>query len=220
MFNWLAAWLGSTRDSRLAALNPPVAPDSHKNVHTFMTPEAYVIINPKPPVTSRFEQSPDFRSNGDVARKIDLMVLHCTEGSFLSAVAWLTAKDDTLVSAHYTVSKAGHVVQTVGINDVAYHAGGTKEKPSSWRGRGNINGRSIGVEIENKNDGLDPYTPMQLSVCLWLALRTCRQNNMTAEQVVGHEDVDPGRKTDPRNFPWPLFRTSLAVHLSRPGGIA
>ncbi len=211
--SWLSTWLWSTRANRLDKLNPPISP-----ADTLRAPLP-TYLTPQPPRSSRFDPSPDFKSNEDRARIVDLMVIHCTEGAFAGAVTFLTAKDDHLVSAHYAVSKAGDLVQMVGENDVAYHAGGTKEKPASWLGRENINGRSIGVELENKDDGVDPYTPVQLAVLLWLVLRTCRRFSLTAAQIVGHADVDPGRKNDPNGFPWGQFRAAVAFHLSRPGGI-
>ncbi len=214
LFSWLEAWLGCTRENRFKAINAPVVPP--------MPVPASAVANglvPQVPRTSRYEQSPDFMSVGDTARTVDLVIMHCTEGALPGAIAWLTAKDATPVSAHYAVGKAGDLVQMVGENDIAYHAAGTKEKPSSWRGAGNINRRSIGIEIENKNNGLDPYTPTQLAVCLWLVLRICRRFNLTAEQIIGHDDVDPGRKTDPLNFPWVAFRIAISLNLNRPGGI-
>ena len=214
-FSWLGAWLQRKRGDRLAILNVPHAPKPSPPLVLNSAP-----IFPQEPISSRFEASPDFRSSGNAARKIDLVVLHCTESSAAGALAWLTAKDAMPVSAHYLISKAGDLVQMVGENNVSYHAGGTKEKPSSWRGAGKVNERSVGIELENRNDGLDPYPPAQLTVCLWLVLRACRRFGLTAEEVVGHADVDPGRKSDPRGFPWEPFRSSLAFHLSRPGGIA
>lgn len=215
MFSWLSAWLGPVREKRLDAINAPVTPPPPVPKPAALSPTP---IEPKRPTSSRYEQAADYLSSGSKARVIDLCVIHCTgRGLFSGAIAWLTAKDTTPVSAHYGISKSGELVQMVGENDVAYHAGGTKEKPSSWRGRGNINARSIGIELENRDDGVDPYTPIQLSVLLWLCLRICRRNGLTVEQFIGHEDVDPGRKTDPRAFPWADFRTSFAVHLLRSG---
>ncbi len=180
------------------------------------------VLQPLAPISSTFQQSPDYRSGGDKARKIDLIILHCTEGMWSSALRWLTTKDATPVSAHYMIGKDGRLVQMVALNDVAFHAGGTKEKPSSWLGRTVINDRSVGIELENKNDGKDPYPAVQIAVCLWLCLRLCRTNSIFPDDVVGHFDVDPGRKTDPAGFPWGSFRSSLDFHISNktPGGIA
>jgi N-acetyl-anhydromuramyl-L-alanine amidase AmpD len=184
--------------------------------------EAPVILEPLAPLSSTFQQSSDYRSGGDKARKIDLIILHCTEGAWASALRWLTTKDATPVSAHYMIGKDGRLVQMVAVNDVAYAAGGTKEKPSSWRGRGDVNGRSVNIELENKNDGRDPYPPVQIAVCLWLVLRICRGQSVFPDDVVGHYDVDPGRKTDPAGFPMDQFRKSVDFHLNNqtPGGIA
>ena len=217
-FNWLWAWLGRARAYRLDAIHARILTPQPTPLPPLSTPieaksPASPAILPQPPITTRFEQSHDYHPYGDKARKIDLVVLHCTEGLLPGAVAWLTAKDATPVSAHYLVSKAGDLVQMVAENDLAFHSGGTKEKPATWKGRVQINARSIGVELENRNDGRDPYPPAQLAVCLWLVIRTCRRFGLTAEQVIGHADVDPGRKTDPKNFSWDSFRSSLSQYL-------
>lgn len=211
LLSWLKSWLSSARDKRLASINAPVTPPPT------LKPE---IIRMTEPAVRIYQQSPDYRSHGDKARSIDLIVLHCTESSWASALAWLTRKDETPVSAHYQIGKDGRLVQMVAVNDMAFHAGGTKEKPSSWRGRGGVNARSIGVELENKNDGKDPYTKIQIEVLLWLVYRKCKAHGIIPQDVVGHCDVDPGRKIDPRGFPFDVFRTSLAHHLNQQGETA
>ena len=152
--------------------------------------------------------SPNCHAGGP-GRKIELVVLHCTEGSYDGSIRWLRDGDrPNRTSAHYVVAKDGRVAQLVQDQDVAWHAGfGT------WRGRGNINTRSIGIEIENKNDGKDPYPAIQLETVMWLTARTCKANGLKSDDVVGHAQVDPERKTDPRLFPWSPFLASLKQHL-------
>ena len=119
LFSWLEAWLRSTREQRLEILNAPVAP-----------PETIVPAAPRRPLIAPlaprfaipFCPSPDFKPMYEVARRVELVVLHCTESSWSSALGWLTLEDEHKVSAHYLVGKDGRIEQMVAANDVAYHA--------------------------------------------------------------------------------------------------
>ena len=224
ILNWLKTWLASTREARLQTLNAPLSPEAIKPAPPAPAPLVPAapaapagVIFAIPPITSSFEESPNYRSSGDLARIIDLIVLHGTEGSFQGALETLkdAGRKPSPVSAHYVISKRGEFVQLVGENDVAWHAG-----HGTWGGRKNINERSVGIELETKNVTDKAYPEIQLQVLMWLCVRLCRRNYLlSAEKVVGHADVDPGRKTDPYGFPFERFRTSLAFHLSRPGGL-
>lgn len=145
-------------------------------------------------------------------RKVELVVLHATAGAFRGAISWLRKKNRKhRTSAHYVISKAGEVVQLVSEDAVSWHGGRGR-----WLGKGGINGRSIGIEMENLNDGTDPYPEKLLESTLWLTLQACRRYGIPAEDVVGHADIDPKRKTDPREFPWLRFRYSLERELQIP----
>lgn len=93
------------------------------------------------------------------------------------------------VSAHFCIRRAGELIQFVGCQDRAWHAG-----VSSWRGRGGCNDFSIGVELEGADD--TPYTAAQYRRLASLAKALARRYSGLAE-LAGHADVAPGRKTDP-----------------------
>ena len=163
------------------------------------------------PVDVRLRVSPNFTHARN--RKVELIILHATAGAYQGAINWLcngNRKDRT--SAHYVISKLGEIIQIVSEADSAWHAG-----YGAWLGRRGINTRSIGIELENANTGRDPYPKRQLSALLWLCRRICSERAIQAHGVIGHNDVDPGRKTDPRAFPWPLFRRSLSSELQATG---
>ena len=142
-------------------------------------------------------------------RKIDLLVLHATEGNFASSIAWLTKGDrPNRTSAHYIISKKGEIVQMVRESRVAWHCVGR------WNGRGAINTRSLSFEMENRNDGKDPYTEALLSATLWIVARSARRYGIPPDELAGHFQIDPDRKTDPAAFPWDRFRRSLKVVLA------
>jgi AmpD protein len=102
------------------------------------------------------------------------------------------------VSAHFFVRRTGKIIQFVPCGRRAWHAG-----QSSWRGRGQCNDFSIGVELE----GVDtrPYTERQYARLVRLAAALRRHYPIAA--IVGHSDIAPGRKTDPGPaFDWGRLR--------------
>ncbi len=112
---------------------------------------------------------------------------------------------DLQVSAHLLIDRSGKVIQFVDFDRRAWHAG-----DSSHCGRQGCNDFSIGIELEGTDD--IPFTDGQYrklaSVCAELMLR---YPNITVDNIVGHSDVAPGRKTDPGPaFDWSRFRLLLA----------
>ncbi len=107
------------------------------------------------------------------------------------------------VSAHFYIRRDGRVIQFVGCDKRAWHAG-----QSTWRGRENCNDWSVGVELEGCDT--QAFTAAQYDA-LWPLLKAlCRHYPMT--DIAGHSDVAPGRKTDPGAFfDW------AAVHRELPG---
>jgi N-acetyl-anhydromuramoyl-L-alanine amidase len=116
------------------------------------------------------------------------------------------------VSSHLSITRDGTVTQYVKFTDRAWHAG-----KSSYAGREACNDFSIGVELEG-TDTL-PYENAQYAALAEAvhALRTAYPS-LSAERLVGHSDIAPGRKTDPGPaFDWPLARRLIAAAASAPG---
>jgi N-acetylmuramoyl-L-alanine amidase len=97
------------------------------------------------------------------------------------------------VSSHYLVGEDGTIYRLVAEDKSAWHAGA-----SFWDGTANLNGRSIGIEIDNPGDR--PFAQAQMAavaaLCRWILSRY----NIKAQNVIGHADVAPGRKPDPGWF--------------------
>lgn len=119
------------------------------------------------------------------------------------------------VSAHYVVERDGAVFALVGEEHRAWHAG-----VASWAGAGNINQRSIGIEIVNGGhdfpgaDGqLPAYADAQIQAVRDLVGAIVARHYIPPWRVLGHSDVAPGRKRDPgEHFPWlVLDQASLAL---------
>ncbi len=92
------------------------------------------------------------------------------------------------VSAHFFIRRDGETIQFVPCSKRAWHAG-----VSSWRGRERCNDFSVGIELEGSDE--TPFTDAQYAALddLLAALRVA----YPIEDVVGHADIAPGRKTDP-----------------------
>ncbi len=104
------------------------------------------------------------------------------------------------VAAHYTVEEDGRVFQHVTEGKRAWHAG-----ISCWKGEGDVNARSIGIEIVNPGHefGYRAFPEAQIESVMALAKDILSRHDIPAEHVLGHSDVAPGRKQDPGElFPW------------------
>lgn len=95
------------------------------------------------------------------------------------------------VAPHLLIGRDGSVVQFVPFDQQAWHAG-----VSSWRGRERCNAFSIGIELEGRV--VDDFTDTQHAT-LTDVLRALLEHypGLSAENVVGHAEIAPGRKTDP-----------------------
>ena len=113
------------------------------------------------------------------------------------------------VSAHVLIHRDGRITQFVPFNRRAWHAG-----ESSLAGRPCCNDYSIGIELEGSDDR--PYESVQYDRLAELIAALKQAYPMiTADRVVGHSDVSPGRKTDPGlAFDWPRVRKLLSRHLA------
>lgn len=107
---------------------------------------------------------------------------------------------DLTVSAHLLITRDGRVIQFVNLNDRAWHAG-----VSCFQGRENCNDFSIGIEMEGTDDL--PYTYQQYQVLAGVSTAIqLAYPSISANTIVGHVDIAPGRKTDPGDsFNWPYF---------------
>lgn len=147
----------------------------------------------------RTYRSPNVSSRD--GRPIRLIVLHATVGSARSAIAWLT-NPAARVSAHFVIDKSGRIYQLVDDEKTAWHAG-----RASWNGETAVNEISLGIELENANDGRDPYPQPQLDALIELVRAKIEQYQIAPGMVARHADValPRGRKSDPAGFPWAAF---------------
>lgn len=151
--------------------------------------------------------SPNFDERG---RAADTVILHYT-GMQSGAEALARLCDPAAkVSAHYLVEEDGAVYRLVAEDKRAWHAG-----VSSWKGEGDINARSIGIEIVNPGHewGYRDFPAEQIDAVVSLLKDIRTRIDIAAARVLAHSDVAPGRKEDPgEKFPWArLAAEGLAV---------
>ena len=107
------------------------------------------------------------------------------------------------VSSHFFISRRGELWQFVSCDDRAWHAG-----TSSYRGRGNCNDDSIGVELEGLEGSNFEVAQYETLNTLCAALMA----QYPVAFIAGHEHIAPGRKQDPgQGFDWQQLRRSLAL---------
>lgn len=111
---------------------------------------------------------------------------------------------DLRVSAHAMIDRHGQLTQYVAFDKKAWHAG-----QSSFDGRQQCNDFSIGVELEGCDD--QPFTDAQYRSLADLTRQLLlAYPGITADRIVGHSDIAPGRKTDPGPcFDWCRFKKAL-----------
>ncbi|THF63167.1 1,6-anhydro-N-acetylmuramyl-L-alanine amidase AmpD [Pseudothauera nasutitermitis] len=111
------------------------------------------------------------------------------------------------VSAHFFVRRDGELVQFVPVGARAWHAG-----VSSWRGCERCNDFSVGIELE----GCDRLPFEEAQYRRLAELIDALRRELPIEDIVGHSDIAPGRKTDPGPcFDWTHLHALLAERAGR-----
>ena len=106
------------------------------------------------------------------------------------------------VSAHFFIRRDGELIQFVPVSLRAWHAGA-----SCWKDCERCNDFSVGIELEGSDT--QPFTDAQYAR-LGTLVDTLRAH-YPIEDVVGHSDIAPGRKTDPGpHFDWPRLHAMLS----------
>ncbi|ESZ59890.1 N-acetylmuramoyl-L-alanine amidase [Mesorhizobium sp. L103C131B0] len=154
--------------------------------------------------------SPNFGPRRETLRP-DMIVLHYTGmATGAAAEAWL-CDPASEVSSHYLVHEDGRIIQMVRESDRAWHAGA-----SSWFGRRDINSCSVGIEIVNPGHllGYSAFPKRQVEAVIGLCLGIIERHSITAQRVLAHSDIAPGRKIDPgEKFPWNALFAAGVGHL-------
>lgn len=139
--------------------------------------------------------SPNFgdRRDGLLPR---LVVLHYTAMATCAEALERLCDPLAEVSAHYLIDSDGRVMSLVAEQDRAWHAGA-----GSWGGQGDVNSRSIGIELANP--GNLPFAERQMAALESLLGGVLARWSIPPQAVIGHSDMAPDRKGDPGpRFDW------------------
>lgn len=133
-------------------------------------------------------------------QSVELVVLHYTgmrsAGEALDRLCDAAAK----VSAHYLIDEDGTLWRLVAEDARAWHAG-----RSLWGERGDVNGRSLGIELVNPGHewGYRPFSEPQMARLTDLLVDLKVRHGLCPSAFLGHSDVAPLRKEDPGElFDW------------------
>jgi len=164
-------------------------------------------------MTALANGSPNFDRRQDHDSEItrpSLIVLHYTGMTSCAAARARLCDPAAKVSAHFLISEAGEVDQLVAEEDRAWHAG-----ISAWKGKADVNTRSLGIEIANPGHewGYPAFPDEQIDAVIALTRTLAERYAIAPTGIVGHSDIAPERKEDPgEKFPWDrLAREGLAI---------
>lgn len=158
-------------------------------------------------------KSPNFGERRDGLRP-ELIVLHYTAMADCASAARALCDPTREVSAHYLIGRDGEVLSLVPEPLRAWHAG-----TGEWCGRGDVNSRSIGIELDN--NGVTPFSEPLMAALDALLASLLSTWAIGPQGVIGHSDMAPGRKIDPgRKFDWKrLAHQGLAVWSKATGDV-
>jgi len=166
-----------------------------------------------------FRRSPN--QSGQISPRF--LVMHYTAGSSAEgSISWLT-NPVARASAHLVIGRDGSITQLVLFNRKAWHAGRSQWRgisglnshsigieidnagklqgsPGRWR---TSTGRAVSdsdvVELPHKFDGVtrawQTYTDVQMEAVIKVAATLVQHYGI--EEIIGHDDISPGRKSDP-----------------------
>ena len=169
----------------------------------------------------------------------DTIIIHYTAGSSGKSSAKYLARPDVKASAHIVIDRSGEIWQLVPFDTKAWHAGksefcgrkyynqysiGIELDNVGWVEKNGTDfyspatGQKIDTQDvvlrthrnEHTNRYWQTYTPQQLSVCKELCQSLISKYSIRS--IMGHEEISPGRKTDPGPaFPLDKFREELLL---------
>ena len=132
-------------------------------------------------------------------RKPNFIIIHHTAQDSLAQTLKTFTITKPQVSAHYVIADDGRVVQMVNDYLRAWHGGN-----AIWGKNTDINSASIGIELDN--NGFEPFSDKQITSLLALLTKLKKDYNIPIQNIIGHSDIAPSRKTDPSKlFPWKLL---------------
>ena len=163
----------------------------------------------QPPIIT--QQSDHHSSRG--GHSVAAIVIHATAGT--DSRAYLT-RNVNGVSAHALISRDGAICRMVADTRAAHHCGYSRiVRAGSVIDRATSptpNQITLGVELENLNNGKQAYPAAQLSALGWLLAQWIRI--YPHARLVFHREIDTQGKIDPAGLTWPAIYAALAPWLT------
>ncbi|MEA3505498.1 MAG: N-acetylmuramoyl-L-alanine amidase [Bacteroidota bacterium] len=182
-----------------------------------------------------FKKSPNHSGN-NIIKEIDTIVIHYTAGSSAESSINVLCNPNTKASAHVVVAQDGAITQLVPFNIKAWHAGKSHHhnrvgmnsysigieidnpgrltkagnKYISWFGREYPENRTIEAKHANEDflSFWHTYSEEQINSVFELCEVLSKQYNI--KYIVGHDEISPGRKSDPGPaFPIEKIRSQI-----------
>ncbi|MCB9030767.1 MAG: 1,6-anhydro-N-acetylmuramyl-L-alanine amidase AmpD [Deltaproteobacteria bacterium] len=143
------------------------------------------------------------------SQEVDTIVIHSMFAQFVEPELQfdpdicIATLDQESVSAHYVISREGEIYQLVDEELRAWHAG-VSQMPDL---RENVNDFSLGIELIGSPES--GFTDLQYEALIRLTINVCSRHKI--KHFVGHDQIAPGRKTDPgANFDWNRYLSALS----------
>lgn len=128
---------------------------------------------------------------GRNGQKIEIIVLHISDGSLESCISWF-ATPTSQVSSHYLVGQKGEIIQFVSDSDNAW-ANGQVISPTSLyvKSRPGINPNSYSLSIENEGHDLNTAPDTQLNALGALVANLATKYGIILDRthIIGHREI-------------------------------
>ncbi len=157
--------------------------------------------------TKGYKINADYFPSINQDERVRYLILHYTVADDSTSLKILSGRTPREVSIHYLVNdkKDKKIHLLVDENKRAWHAG-----RSNWENVNSINFSSIGIEIVNKGYVVENekmifcnFPDYQIKKVAALAKNIIDRYHIKPENVIGHSDIAPERKSDPGpKFPW------------------
>ena len=140
--------------------------------------------------------SPNSNPRPDNTRISAIVLHHTAMKQDARTVGQVFTRPSAKVSSHYIVDRTGYIVRSVPDELRSWHAG-----RSTFQGVGNVNDYSIGIEICNLGDSLEPYSDAQYDGLIQLMAYLVDRYDIPMDRITRHRDISipPGRKIDTSN---------------------
>jgi N-acetylmuramoyl-L-alanine amidase len=143
------------------------------------------------------------------------IVVHGTGGT--DSRGTLQHGDGRGVSIHALITKTGLIYEMVPDTRGANHAGAPTSS-FTLNGRtytgGQVNKATLGVELENLQDGRDPYPAAQLGALGWWIAQKRAAHGLIP--LLRHAELDPTRRRDPYQLSTQTMEYWAAKYMSSP----